>query len=191
MTESGNPIKTDLCACIEALLFVATGPVTINQLADALEIPSAEISSSLKQLDDRYQGSGGLRLQWHAERVQITTAPAMGPLIERFLFLDTSSKLSKAALETLAVISYQQPITRPKIDAIRGVSSDGVIRSLLGKGLIQEMGRAEGPGRPIMYGTTVEFLQNFGLNSIKDLPPLETGPEKEDEASKNQKILKD
>jgi segregation and condensation protein B len=80
--------------------------------------------------------------------------------------------LSRAALETLAIIAYQQPVTRPVVDSIRGVNSDGVIKSLLSKGLLQEVGRAEGPGRPILFGTTPEFLQHFGLNSLSELPPL-------------------
>ena len=79
----------------------------------------------------------------------------------------------RAALETLAIIAYQQPVTRPSVDSVRGVNSDGVIKSLLSKGLLQEVGRSEGPGRPILYGTTPEFLQHFGLNSLTELPPLD------------------
>jgi len=93
--------------------------------------------------------------------------------VERFLGLEATSRLSRAALETLAIIAYRQPISRPQVDAIRGVNSDGVIRSLLSKGLIEEVGRAEGPGRPILYGTTAAFLQAFGLTSLDELPPLE------------------
>jgi segregation and condensation protein B len=89
------------------------------------------------------------------------------------LGLDASSRLSRAALEALAIILYKQPVTRPAIDAIRGVNSDGVLKSLLHKGLVQEVGRAEGPGRPILYGTTGECLQYFGLSSLAELPPLE------------------
>ena len=89
-----------------------------------------------------------------------------------FLGLEASSRLSRAALETLAIIAYQQPVIRPEIDAVRGVSSDGVLKSLLSKGLIQEVGRAERPGRPIIYTTTSDFLQYFGLNSLEELPPL-------------------
>jgi segregation and condensation protein B len=92
--------------------------------------------------------------------------------VERFLGLDATSHLSRAALEALAIIAYQEPATRPQIDAIRGVNSDGVLKSLLSKGLIQEVGRAEAPGRPILYSITQEFLQHFGLNSLAELPPL-------------------
>ncbi len=96
----------------------------------------------------------------------------MAKTVEHFLGLEATSRLSRAALETLAIVAYQQPVTRPQIEAVRGVSSDGVMKSLLGKGLIQEIGRTEGPGRPIMYGTTPDFLQHFGLNSLMELPPL-------------------
>jgi segregation and condensation protein B len=96
----------------------------------------------------------------------------MAESVERFLGLEATSHLSRAALETLAIVAYQQPVTRPQIESVRGVSSDGVMKSLLGKGLVQEVGRTEGPGRPILYGTTPDFLQNFGINSLMDLPPL-------------------
>jgi len=161
----------DLLNLLEALLFVAPGTVSASQLAAALEIPVQEVEQGLKQLGDLYQRRG-LRLQWHHGRVQITTAPETAPLIERFLGLEATSRLSRAALETLAIIAYQQPVTRPEIDAIRGVNSDGVLKSLLSKGLIEEAGRAERPGRPILYNTTSDFLGHFGLGSLQELPPL-------------------
>jgi segregation and condensation protein B len=175
---------------IEALLFVAAGPVAPAQLADAIGKTTAEIELGLNALEQFYLAESGLRLQWHAGRVQITTSPILGPVIERFLGLDATSRLSRAALETLTIVTYRQPITRPGIDAIRGVSSDGVLRSLLSKGLVEEVGRAEGPGRPILYGTTAEFLQHFGLTSISELPPFEP---KEDELmpETENRLLKD
>ena len=94
-------------------------------------------------------------------------------MIERFIGLDATTRLSRAALETLSIIAYQQPVTRPQVDAIRGVNSDGVMRSLLSKGLVEEGGRAEGPGRPILYNTTPEFLQHFGLQSLSALHTLD------------------
>ncbi len=161
----------DLINLLEALLFVAPGTVSPGQLATALDIPNREIEEGLKQLEVLYNRRG-LRLQWHHGRVQITTAPEAAPLIERFLGLEATSRLSRAALETLAIIAYQQPVTRPEIDAIRGVNSDGVLKSLLSKGLIEEAGRAERPGRPILYNTTTDFLGHFGLSSLQELPPL-------------------
>jgi segregation and condensation protein B len=97
----------------------------------------------------------------------------MAQIVELFMGLEATTTLSQAALETLSIISYKQPITRPQVDSIRGVNSDGVMKTLLSKGLIQEIGRAEGPGRPFLYSTTPEFLGYFGLTSLDELPPLE------------------
>jgi segregation and condensation protein B len=172
MSESENTPGLSLAAQVESLLFIAVEPVTPGQLATALETTNAEVSRALDELDASLR-TRGLRLQRHNGRVQLTTAPETAEAIERFLGLEATSHLSRAALETLAIIAYQQPVTRPQVDAVRGVNSDGVMRSLLSKGLIQEGGRAEGPGRPILYSTTPEFLQHFGLNSLNELPPLE------------------
>jgi segregation and condensation protein B len=166
-----------ITARIEALLFVATGAVPPLQLATALDLPLRVVENHLELLESRFTSQDfphGLRLQRHHGRVQLTTSPDMAADVERFLGLEAISKLSRAALETLAIIAYQQPVTRPEIDAVRGVSSDGVLKSLLSKGLIQEVGRAERPGRPILYTTTSDFLQHFGLNSLDELPPLST-----------------
>lgn len=171
MTESLPNLPLD--AIIEALLFVSPGPVTASQMAGSLEMPVETIQKALRALNERYSTSGGLSLQKHGERYQLTTSPQMAKPIEKFLGLQATSRLSRAALESLAIIAYKQPVTRPEIDAIRGVNSDGVIKSLLSKGLIAELGRSEGPGRPIIYETTTDFLQYFGLNSLEELPGLE------------------
>ena len=165
-----------LSALIEALLFVAPGAVTPAQMAAVLDLPVSEVERGLVDLESEYNTRGaerGIRLQRHRGRVQLTSAPGVASLIEKLLGLELSSRLSRAALEVLAIVIYRQPITRPKIDAIRGVNSDGVIKNLLAKGLIQEIGRAEAPGRPILYSTTSECLQYFGLSSLSELPPLE------------------
>ena len=165
----------NLLARIEALLFVAPGSVTAAQLAVALELPIRQIEKSLDYLEYHLQQTShprGIRIQRHLNRFQLTTAPELAAVVENFLGLEITSRLSRAALEALAIIAYQQPVTRPEIDAIRGVNSDGVLKSLLSKGLIQEMGRAERPGRPILYSSTSEFLHIFGLNSLTELPPL-------------------
>jgi segregation and condensation protein B len=169
-----NPNELSLSARLEALLFSAPGAVSAAQLAAALEAGAAEVEAELKALDSWYQQNGrGLRVQKHQGRYQMTTAAETGPLVERFLGLEAGGRLSRAALEALAIIAYKEPATRPQVDAIRGVNSDGVLKSLLHKGLIQETGRADAPGRPILYSVTADFLQNFGLNSLADLPPLE------------------
>jgi segregation and condensation protein B len=172
MSESQHPARLSLTALLEALLFVAAEPVSAAQLAAALEIPAAEVEAGLCDLENNLHGRG-LRLLRHGGRVQLTSAPEAAELIERFLGLEATSRLSRAALETLSIIAYQQPVTRPQIEAVRGVNSDGVLKSLLSKGLVQEAGRADGPGRPILYSTTPDFLRHFGLNSLTELPPLD------------------
>lgn len=179
MTDSQNPMAST-AARLEALLFVAAEPVAPAQLAAALEITTTEVEQGLRALEESLQARG-LRLQRHAGRVQMTSAPEFAELVERFLGLEASTRLSRAALETLSIVAYQQPVTRPQVDAVRGVNSDGMMKSLLSKGLIQETGRADGPGRPILYSTTPEFLQHFGLNSVRDLPPLELEQESEEQ----------
>lgn len=168
-----NGTGISLAVGLEALLFAAPGPVTPAQLAAALEVSPQEVETGLAQLEEVYQGRG-IRIQRHGGKIQLTTAPETAALVEKLLGLEATSRLSRAALETLAIVAYQQPVTRPEIDAIRGVNSDGVLKSLLSKGLIQEAGRAERPGRPILYATTPDFLSHFGLASLKELPPLAT-----------------
>lgn len=178
IVEQNIETELPLSVKLEALLFVAAEPVPTAQLATALDVSASVVERGLNELDASLQ-SRGLRLQRHAGRVQLTTAPELAELIERFLGLEATSHLSRAALETLAIIAYQQPVTRPQIDSIRGVNSDSMMKSLLSKNLILESGRADGPGRPILYSTTPEFLQHFGLNSILEMPPL-ARPEEEE-----------
>lgn len=179
-----------LDARIEAILFVAPAPVTIGALAEALGVSNNEVEQGLQQLGRNLANGRGLRLQRHEGRYQLTSAPELAEEVEKFLGLEATARLSRAALETLAIVAYRQPITRPGVDAIRGVNSDGVIKSLLSKGLIQEVGRAEGPGRPILYGSTQDFLQHFGLNSLDELPPFEL-LEQEGVSQEEQRLLKD
>ena len=167
------PVVEDLSleAQIESLLFVADGAVTVGRLSEALEVSSREVESALTVLGTSYR-QRGLSLQRFRDKVQMTTSPSAAARVERFLGLAAASPLSRAALETLAIVAYQQPVTRPQLEAVRGVNSDSVIKNLLSKGLIEESGRAEGPGRPVLYSTTPEFMQHFGLASLADLPPL-------------------
>jgi segregation and condensation protein B len=158
---------------LESLLFVASGPVSPARLATALDMTPAAVGELLRELDAEY-GTRGLRLQWSGGGlVQLTTAAETAATVERFLGLELTTRLSQAAVEVLAIVAYLQPATRPQIDQIRGVNSDGALRSLLSKGLIEEVGRLEKPGRPILYGTTPDFLQSFGLGAMTDMPPLD------------------
>ena len=170
-SQSTSSAEFSLAAKLDAILFVSAEPVAVVQLATTLDVTPSVIERGLKELNDSLL-TRGLHLQRNAGRVQLTTAPELAALVEHFLGLEAVTHLSRAALETLAIIAYQQPVTRPQVDSIRGVNSDAMMKSLLGKGLIQEAGRTDGPGRPILYTTTAEFLQHFGLSSIIELPPL-------------------
>lgn len=176
-----------LKSLVESLLFVADRPVTVQELAASLETEAKEIQDVLLELKAEYQ-ERGICLQYRGEQIQMVSAPEAGAAIERFLGLEISGRLSSAALETLSVIAYLQPVTRPQIEAIRGVQSDGVIRSLVRRGLLEQVGRAETVGRPILFGTTLEFLQQFGLQSLHDLPDWETfQPELEERAAQQER----
>lgn len=157
---------------IEALLFVAGEPVTVTELARALDLPPDAVEQGLDDLAAACAGRG-VRLQRDADRVQMVSAPEAAAVIERFLGAPATSRLSTAALEVLTIIAYRQPITRAQIDAIRGVDSSGVLRALLSRDLIAEGGRLETIGRPILYVTTAEFLRQFGLSSLADLPAID------------------
>lgn len=189
MSEMNVSQKMDLPSVIEALLFVAGEPVTAGQLSTALDVPIRDVEQALAVLASDYENKGGIAIQQTRGKYLLTTAAKYAGLVERFLGLEASSRLSQAALETLTIICYRQPITRPGVDAIRGVSSDGVLRSLVSKGLVEEVGRAEGPGRPILYATTNEFLQHFGINSLDELPAYK-GDDDIEEVHGNQ-LLKD
>ncbi len=163
-------------ALLEALLFVAPAPVPLARLSQVLEMSEEAVQQALDALADKYAGERrGVRVVRRADRVHLTTAPEAAAYIEKFLGLDLTTKLSTAALETLAVIAYRQPLTRGDIEAIRGVNCDGVLKTLLARALIEPVGRLEQPGRPFLYGTTLQFLQYFGLEGLDRLPPLPAG----------------
>ena len=156
---------------LESLLFVAAGPADRAQLERVLGLTTAELDEALAALERRYEGRG-LQVQRKGQTVQFVTASEAAPYVEQFLGLEISGRLSPAALETLAIIAYQQPLTRAQIESVRGVNCDGVLRTLLIRGLVEEVDRLETVGRPIRYGVTHEFLQYFGLRDSRDLPPL-------------------
>lgn len=164
--------KPSTVQLVESLLFVAGEAVTVAQLAQALELPADTVESALERLAADLAGRG-VRLQRHGDAVQLVSAPESAATIERFLGVPPAARLSSAALEALAIVAYRQPITRAQVDGLRGVDSSGVIRALLGRDLIAEAGRLETVGRPILYATTDEFLRQFGLASLAELPPLE------------------
>lgn len=166
------PTAEETPALLEALLFVADGPVTEAGLARTLGLTPGNVRRGLNEVRDHLDGRG-IRVQSGPEGVQLITAPEAAPVVEHFLGLESSRRLSTAALETLAVIAYRQPVTRAAIEAIRGTSSDGVLATLRARGLVERVGRADGPGRPGLYGTTQRFLEHFGLEQADHLPGLE------------------
>lgn len=160
-----------LPALVEGLLFVASEPVAIGQLARSLGVTETTVEGALEALADQLR-SRGVRLQRLGRRVQMVSAPEAAPYVERFLGLDREHRLSAAALETLAIIAYHQPVSRAQVEALRGVNSERAIATLRLRGLVDEIGRGEGPGRPVLLGTTMRFLEYFGLERLEDLPSL-------------------
>ncbi len=164
-----------LTAALESLLFVSDSSVETAQLVKLLALPAEVIDAELGKLNEQLKTSGrGIRLQIQNGRYRLISTPAAANLIETFLNLDLTTRLSGPALETLAVIAYRQPATRAQIEAVRGVDCGGVVRSLLQRGLISESGRLETVGRPILYSVTEQFMQHFGIITLSELPPLET-----------------
>ncbi len=164
--------ELDLLAKIEALLFVASEPASVEQLAQVLHVSEAAVEEALQTLAARYQ-ERGLRVQRIRRQAQFVTAPEAAEYVQHFLGLDATTRLSSAALEALALVAYRQPVTRAQIEATRGVNCDAVLRTLLSHGLIAPVGRLEQAGRPMIYGTTFQFLQYFGLADLSQLPSLE------------------
>jgi segregation and condensation protein B len=171
LAEAMPPLA--LTALVEAVLFVADAPVEVADLARALEASRPALEQSLAELATRCDGSRGVRLQRAGGRVQLVSAPEAAAAIERFLGLEHTTRLSRAALDALSIIAYRQPVTRPEIDVLRGVDSDAVMRTLLARGLVEVVGRRETVGHPVEYGTTFLFLEYFGLTGLGDLPPIE------------------
>ncbi len=157
---------------LEALLFMSPQPVSARELASFLGFPLGEVESALEELSEHYAAGHGLSLLRSAGGWQMTTAPDLCETVGGFQVNAERLRLSRAALECLAIIAYNQPVTRPEIEEIRGVRSDRVIDTLLRCGLIKSAGRKKEAGAPILYRTTSLFLDLFGLNAIGDLPPL-------------------
>lgn len=166
--------EQDLLGVLEALLFVSDEPVSAAELAKIIDAQPSQVDSALAFLASRFADEErGIQLREVAGGWRLYSHPAYHETIEKYIASWDTRMLSQAALETLAVIAYHQPITRSDINAIRGVSSEGVVSSLVDKGLVREAGKASGSGNAILYGTSRTFLERFGLKSLKDLPPLE------------------
>lgn len=171
--------RSEMEAALEAILFVSSEPVPRTKLMELFEESErAEAAEALEAVLARYAdaeflGNRGVLVEDVAGGVRLATRPEVGGWLRRFFDVSSGTKLSMAALETLAIIAYRQPITGPEIQELRGVNPSGVIKTLLERRLVRISGRKEVVGKPFLYGTTKEFLVHFGLNSLKDLPPLE------------------
>ncbi len=163
----------EIRGAVEAILFVAETPITTRELAEVVEAPLADVELMLdefeRELTDRH---GGFVLRQVAGGWRLYTAPEMLPYVERFAASERATRLSNAALETLAVVAYKQPVSRGQIADVRGVDSERALHTLERRGLVREVGTAPGPGQALLYGTTELFLEKLGVNSPQDLPPL-------------------
>jgi len=166
--------ERDLVRAIEAVVLVAVEPVPPGLLAELVEEPVERVEAACERLAAAYRDEGrGFVLARVAGGYRFQTHPELAPYVERFANRDVSHRLSTAALETLAIVAYRQPVSRAQIAALRGVNADGVVRLLEQRGYIAAVGRAEGPGLPILYGTTDLFLERLGLDNLSQLPPVE------------------
>ncbi|GBE25426.1 segregation and condensation protein B [bacterium BMS3Bbin02] len=163
----------DVASTVEAILFVAEEPVAAAELSQLLEVPRTDVDDALVALQERHaSGPSGLVVRNMGGGWRLYTDPETKPYLERFAATERSARLSKAALETMAIVAYKQPISRGQVAEVRGVDSDRVLRTLERRGLIFEAGRAEGPGQAVLYSTTNLFLEKLGLASLSELPPL-------------------
>ena len=164
----------NLKAVIEGLLFVVGDDgLDLDEISKILEISKDETKELIKELQNDYQSSDrGIRIDFLGDKLKLTTKKEHNMYYQKLLTTEDNNNLSQAALETLAIIAYNQPITRVKVDELRGISNNHIIRTLVAKGLIKEGGRSNMPGRPILYETTSEFLDYFGLSSIDELPDM-------------------
>lgn len=180
-----SKVDKQLRGALEALLFVSDEPVSAARLAEMTEASEAAVTGELAALAaDCADEDRGFQLREVAGGWRLYTHPAHHDLIERFVLSWDTRRLSQAALEALAVVAYHQPVTRQGVNAVRGVNSEGVLSSLIEKGLVREAGRSKDQGNAILYGTTRSFLEKFGLRDISDLPPLEEfAPDADTEAA--------
>ena len=179
------PPAEHLTAVVEAVLFVADAPLEVVALARIIAAPKADVDKALNALAEQCRDRG-VRLQRTGDLVQLVSASHTAAYVERFLGLE-HPPLTNASIETLAIIAYRQPLTRAGIESVRGVDCDGPIRTLMARGLVEEIGRAPVVGRPVLFGTTVRFLEYFGLEKPDDLPPLPL--HEEEEAEEQEEVI--
>jgi segregation and condensation protein B len=165
--------STEIRMALEAILFLADEPMSSNLLAQSVEAGRREVESVLADLAGELEARrSGIVLRQVAGGWRLFTNPDVAPFVEQFVLSSRHARLTRASLEALAIVAYKQPVTRHQVSSIRGANTDGVLRSLVDRGLVQEVGKDEGPGRAVLFGTTPEFLERLGLASLSDLPPL-------------------
>jgi len=163
----------ELRMALEAILFLADEPLSSTVLAQAVEAPRTQVETTLAAMAaERDRARAGVVLRPVAGGWRLLTHPDAAPFVEQFVLAGRHVRLTKASLETLAIVAYKQPVSRHQVSGIRGVNSDAVLRSLVDRGLVSEVGRDEGPGRASLFGTTAAFLERLGLSSLADLPPI-------------------
>jgi segregation and condensation protein B len=171
--EPPRGIDADVVRAIEAIVLVAVEPVPTEQLAQLLELPHTTVTALCEQLAERYAAAGhGFELARVGGGWRLQTCADVSAYVERFLLEGQRARLSGAALETLAIVAYKQPISRAQIASIRGVDPDGVLRTLIARGYVEQVGTDPGPGQAALFGTSRSFLEKLGLDSLDDLPPL-------------------
>ena len=175
MEDDFKITSQELPAAIESILFVSGDPVSVDKLADICNCSKNAVNEALKSLADRYSGNpwSGLEIRKTEDSYAIMTRPSQKKILDRMFGPRQVPPLSQASYETLAVIAYNQPCTRAQVELVRGVSSDSIISRLLDRGWIEEAGNLDAPGRPSLFKTSRKFLTEFGIESVKDLPPLE------------------
>jgi segregation and condensation protein B len=177
MSEPRGPSfpANDLIAAVEAVLFAAAEPVQPKEIAAAFSVATeSEVAAAIDALRERYAtGPGGLTVEQVAGAFRLATKPEVGAMVRQFFRQRNRTRLSPAALETLAIIAYRQPVTAPEIQAMRGVDPSGALKSLLEKSMVRILGRKKVVGNPLLYGTTKQFLVHFALNQLEDLPSIE------------------
>jgi segregation and condensation protein B len=174
MAEPEEDFELNLESVIEAVLFASDEPLSVARLANIVDTTTQQIRDAVEQLNEKYKANkNAFQIEKIAGGFQMLTLSPYNHWLKKLLRVRSETKLSPAALETLAIIAYKQPIIRADVEAIRGVAAGEVIRNLMYKGLVKVVGRAEVVGRPMLYGTTKKFLETFGLNTLKDLPKIE------------------
>lgn len=169
-----SDLKVRLRSIVEALLFISDQPLSKAKISEVVDIPEEEVDQILDDLTNEYRRADrGFQLREVAGGYRLYSHPAYAPYIEKLILSFDHRRLTQAALETLSIIAYKQPVTRADIASIRGVNSDGVVNTLINRGLVKELGRQDAPGQAILYGTTNRFLESFGLRSLNELPPLD------------------